>query len=731
MPLSSRACITEDKTTVPVPDDESELAIRMHVSNPFLDMAPCPDFDKATPECAREAMRTLLDDAEAQLKILETTAQATWESCMVPRFSLTEPLEFAWGLISHLHSVMNNKAWRSVHDDVQPLIVDFFNGFNQSERLHQAMTTLQANAKKEGLNVCQQRVLASCLHQAEQAGVGLPAREREQIASLNRELAAAQTTFANHLLDATQAFHLELRSKQDCEGLPTSLLTAASAVARKEGYSESIPEKGPWLISLEAPLFIPFMQNSTHRELREKIFRAYSTRASHGKTDNTDLLENILSKRFEKAQVLQASSFADLVLKMRMAKSVSAVKALLSEMTEAARPHAEHEIDEIRTYAFEHGQHDPLKPWDIAYWSERLRKDRFGVDDEDLRPYLPFPKVLEGLFALATQLFGICIKPVEVPLSTWHSDVLCFQIEDQDNGLRGYFYLDPYSRPSTKRGGAWMNPAFTRKRLPTGEWSAATAYLVCNQARSDNDGPALMTLSDVSTLFHEFGHALQHLLSTVEEPQASGINNVEWDAVELPSQFMEYWCRQEKVLASLSCHIKTGKSLPESWISQIIASQTFLSGYSMMRQLQFATLDMELHACYTPDGDHSPDDIKKHIFSEYSVLPMLEEDRFLCGFSHIFAGGYAAGYYSYLWAKVLAADAFAVFEEAGFDQARTLSEHGCRFRDSILSTGGSEAPSVLFKRFRGRSSQPEALLRYENLFFPPSSFKNNPPEPKA
>ncbi len=687
----------------------------MPETNPLLLTDQLPAFDRITPALAEETIPRILATAEKQLAQLEAEATASWDGCMEPLFALMEPLDYAWGIVSHLHSTMNTPDWRRVHETLQPQVVAFSTRTGQSEPIYQAMRTMREGEPWNRLDEARRRLITSAMFGARTAGVGLPPAKRERMGTLRDELATASTTFSNHLLDATKAFALVLTSADETAGLPPSLRAAAAAAARRAGKDASTPESGPWHITLEAPLFLPFMQYSERRNHRETLYRAFVTRAADGAFDNTTLIDRILAGRREMAALLDTASYADLILQSRMAEKVAAVDRLTDQLREAARPAAEREHVALADFARQHGQSEPLKAWDIAFWSERMRKTLFDFDDETLRPYFPFPVVLDALFEITQRLFGVTIQAADGQTPVWHPDVRFFRVRDAADKQMAAFYLDPYSRPETKRGGAWMDAVLPRKRRADGTVNNPAAYMVCNQALPEGDRPALMTLNEVTTLFHEFGHALQHLLTTVELPAASGIHNVEWDAVELASQFMENWCYHAPVLRRMSRHVETGEKLPDALIAKIIDARAFRAGGATLRQLLFGAVDMELHARYAENDPRTPNAIKEALAPAYSVLPVLPEDRFLCGFSHIFAGGYAAGYYSYKWAEVLSADAFAAFEEAGLDNPDALEAVGRRFRDTVLAQGGARHPMDVFRDFRGRDPAPEALLRQLKL----------------
>lgn len=462
------------------------------------------------------------------------------------------------------------------------------------------------------------------------------------------------------------------------------------------------------------------MQYSTRRDLREKLYKAYISRASSGELDNAPLLERILQLRQEKAQLLGFSNFAELSLASKMAPNVEAVEALLEELRRASFDAAVKDLEELKSFAAAKGAEESsdLKHWDISFWSERQREEKFAFSAEELRPYFPLPQVLNGLFSLVNRLFGVSITAADGQAPVWHEDVLYFQIADETGEAIAYFYLDPYSRPAEKRGGAWMDDCMGRAKITDNGITTTrkpVAYLVCNQTPPVDGKPSLMTFREVETLFHEFGHGLQHMLTKVDYQGAAGINNVEWDAVELPSQFMENWCYHRETLLGMAKHYETGEPLPEHYYQKLLAARNYMSGSAMLQQLHFSCVDLELHYRYQPGGDESVTDVRNRIAKNTTVLPPLPEDAFLCAFGHIFAGGYAAGYYSYKWAEVLSADAFSAFEEAGLDNEQALTITGKRFRETVLALGGSKHPMEVFKSFRGREPSTDPLLRHSGL----------------
>lgn len=688
--------------------------------NPLLRPALLPRFDRIRPEHVVPAMQQLLPDLEAELQQLEAQLQPTWQGLVEPLERLTDRLSVTWGVVGHLMGVQNSDALRQAYQTVQPDVVQFSMRLGQSPAIYQGLKALQASPAWSAYDPAQRRIVDSLMRDAELAGVGLQGQERERFNEIQQELARLSTEFSNHVLDATKAFALTLDQPEDVEGLPPSLLQLAAQVARQAGAADATPEGGPWRITLDYPCFGPFLEHSRRRDLREQLYRAFITRASSGTEDNTPLISRILSLRQEQARLLGYGSFAELSLASKMAPDVATVERFLEELRRASCTAAQQDLADLRQCAHATGaaEAEDLCHWDLAFWAERWREQRYDFNDEELRPYFPLPRVLDGLFALVQRLFGIQIRPADGETPVWHADVRFFRVFADQGQPVAAFYLDPYSRPAEKRGGAWMDECVGRSRTLAAPGQAVrlpVAYLTCNQTPPVDGKPALMSFNEVRTLFHEFGHGLQHMLTTVDYGLAAGIHNVEWDAVELPSQFMENWCYHRDTLMGMSAHVETGAPLPEALYQKLCAARTYRAGSLMLRQLYFACLDIALHHHCDPHGSETPFDVQQRVASLTTVLPPLPEDRFLCSFGHIFAGGYAAGYYSYKWAEVLSADAFAAFEEAGLDNAVALAATGRRYRNSILALGGSRPPMEVFREFRGREPSTAALLRHSGL----------------
>ncbi len=687
---------------------------------PLLRGKGLPPFEMVKPDAVVPEMTQLLDQLEAELARLEADVQPTWEGLVEPLQLLEERLTWSWGIVGHLMGVKNSPELRTAHETVQPKVVQFINKLNQSPNIYKAFKALKESSEWETLDSAQKRIVEAAIRDAELSGVGLTGEKRDRFNAIQLELAELSTKFGNHILDATKAFSLTLTEPEDVEGLPPSLLSLAAQAARSEGMEEATAEKGPWRITLDFPSFGPFLKFSKRRELREQVYKAYISRASRGDLNNFPLIERILELRQEKAKLLGFNSYAELSLASKMAPSVEAVEALSEELRVVSYEAALKEFEDLKAFAASKGapEAEDLKHWDISFWSERQREEKFAFTDEELRPYFPLPQVLEGLFGLVQRIFGIRITAADSQAPVWHEDVRYFQVADEAGNPIAYFYLDAYSRPAEKRGGAWMDECITRAKITENGASTVrlpVAYLQCNQTPPVDGKPSLMTFSEVETLFHEFGHGLQHMLTTVDYAGAAGINNVEWDAVELPSQFMENWCYDRSTLFGMAKHYQTGESLPEHYYQKLLAARTYMSATVMLRQIHFGLVDIELHHRYQPGGKETVVDVRNRIAENTTVLKPLPEDAFLCAFGHIFSGGYAAGYYSYKWAEVLSADAFSAFEEAGLEDEKAMAETGKRFRETVLALGGSLHPMEVFKSFRGREPSTQPLLVHSGL----------------
>jgi oligopeptidase A len=693
-------------------------------TNPLLRPATAlPAFDEIRPEHVVPGIRALVAEVEGMLEVLERNVApaGSWDSLVDPIERMQDRLGFGFGVVDHLMGVRNSPSLREAYDVVEPEVVKLLTRIGQSLPIYRGLVALRDSGQGRELDPTRRRVLDKLIQEAELSGVGLEGEARERFQQIRLELAELATRFGNQLLDATKAFALDLRNPEEIEGLPESFLEMAAQAARAAGSASATPETGPWRVTLDGPSYTGFMKHAKRRDLRETLYRAHIRRASEGNIDNRPLIDAILRLRVEEAKLLGFATYAELSLSRKMAGTVSRAERLLEELLAASHGAAVRELDDVRAFMDAHGaagEARDIRHWDVPYWSERLREARYDYSEEQIRKFFPLPRVLEGLFALAKRLFGVEVENADGESPVWHRDVRFFKVRNLDGEDVAAFYLDPYSRPEEKKGGAWMNEVVGRSRLfpPPGKKSRVpAAYLVCNGSSPIDGQPSLMTFREIETLFHEFGHALQHMLTRVDLGLVSGIRNVEWDAVELPSQFMENWCYHQDTLVGLSQHVETQAPLPLELFGKIRASRTFQAGLATLRQLYFGFLDLELHHRFTPGGGETAFDVQRRIAARATVIPPIAEDRFLCGFSHIFQGGYAAGYYSYKWAEVLSADAFAAFEEAGLERSDAVAETGRRFRETVLALGGSESPLEVFKKFRGREPTTAALLRHSGL----------------
>lgn len=672
------------------------------MQNPFLSIGEFPDFPNLTPAAADAALPQLLAAARARVEALEReTAPPTWEGFVLALDDAQRPLWEAWGIVSHMQSVCSSEAWRAVEERFQGDVVAFSLRVGQSRRFYErAKALLAALAPHE---TTRRRILEKTIRGAELAGVALAGERQARFNAVQAELAKFSNDFHNHVLDATKAFSLVLTSPAEVEGLPAPLKAAMAGA--------NDPEKGPWRATIEDALYVPFMKHSRNRPVREALFRARATRASAGTLDNTPLVARILALRRELAALLGFPHYAALSLASKCAPSVAAVEEMIDALAAASRPAAAREKADLAAFAAAHGFAGALAPWDVAFWSERRREALYAYSEEELSRYFDLPAVLDGLFALARRLFGVTAEPLERPVPVWHADVRVFRLRDADGAELAHFYFDPYSRPESKSGGAWMNEFRARERRADGTRRRPLAVVCCNQARPDAKGRALMRFSEVETLFHEFGHALQHMLTTVDDADAAGLNLVEWDAVEVASQFMENWCFDAATVKSFARHVETREPIPDALLARVRAAKNFRAATASLRQLAFARLDLDLHVAPCDD----PNARKDAVFAAFMPGATVPEDRFLNAFTHIFAGGYAAGYYGYKWSEVMSADVFGAFEEAGLDDEAAVRRTGRRYRETFLALGGSVDPMEVFRRFRGRAPSVEALLRQTGL----------------
>jgi oligopeptidase A len=677
------------------------------VSNPLLDLAQPPRFGAILPAHAEPALDRVLAENRADLeRVLASGGPYTWDNFAQPIEDMRERLVRLWSPVSHLHAVMDSEALRAAYNACLPKLTAYFTELAQDERLYAGYKAIAASHGFPGLTQAQKKIIENTLRDFRLAGAELPLDKKARFKAVQQELAALQSKFSENVLDATQAWDLCLTGEKDLAGLPES----ARAMARQDAREENLPG---WRFTLEGPSYIAFMTYADDRERRRQMYEAFVTRASDqgptaGQWDNGGLILSLLRLRREAAQLLGFGNFAEYALQTRMAKTVPEVMDFLNDLARRARPAAQKDFDELRQFARAAHGVERLEAWDVAYYSEKLQQAKYRISQEDLRPYFPETKVVPGLFEVVERLYGLKITEVK-GVEVWHPDVRFYEIRDGAGEVRGRFYMDLYARAS-KRGGAWMDECINRKRTAGGV-QVPVAYLVCNFTPPVGGRPALFTHDEVITLFHEFGHGLHHMLTRVDYVGVAGINGVAWDAVELPSQFMENWCWERAALDLIAGHHQSGARIPDELYARMIAAKNFQSGMQFVRQLEFSLFDMRLYGAHDPDGGKTVQQVLDEVRAEVAVVMPPAFNRFQNGFSHIFAGGYAAGYYSYKWAEVLSADAFSKFEENGvFDRAT-----GLQFLQNILEQGGSREPMELFMKFRGRAPKIDALLRHSGL----------------
>jgi oligopeptidase A len=672
--------------------------------NPLLDFSGLPRFDAVEPAHVAPAIRQLLDENRALLTQLESPdTPATWADFVQPMTDAGERLGRAWGIVGHLHGVNDVPAWREAYNDMLPEVTRFYAELGQNLALFQKYKALAASPAYASLSPVRRRIVDHEIRDFRLAGAELPDEQKPRFQEIQEEMSALAAKFSENLLDATNAHAEWVSDEQQLAGLPADAKAAARAAAEKDG-------KAGWKFSLHAPSYLPVLQYADDRELRARMYRAYATRASEfGKDEwnNGPLIGKILALRAEEAKMLGYANYAEVSLTPKMADSPAQVAAFLRDMAAKARPYAERDLAELREFAAKDLGLAKLESWDMSWASEKLKLARYAFSDDEVKQYFPEPKVIEGLFRCVQTLFGVELKPDTA--TTWDPAVRFFRIERKGK-LVGQFFLDLYAR-ETKRGGAWMADAIGRRLTPAGI-QTPVAYLCCNFPAPVGNKPATFSHDDVLTLFHETGHGLHHLLTEVDELPVSGIDGVEWDAVELPSQFMENFCWEWDVLARMTAHVDSGAPLPQALYEKMIAAKNFQSGLFTLRQIEFALFDLRLHAEGRQDFMALLDEVRK----EVAVIFPPEWNRFPQSFSHIFAGGYAAGYYSYKWAEVLSADAYAAFEEAVPNMGTVLdATTGERFWREILAVGGSRPAIESFKAFRGRAPSPDALLRHNGM----------------
>jgi oligopeptidase A len=683
--------------------------------NPLLDFAGLPRFDEIKPEHVAPALDRLLAAGRAAVEAA-TRARPTWDEFVAPLEDANERLGRAWGQVAHLHAVMDNPALREAYNAALPRVSQYWTELGQNLQLFQKYKELARSAEFAGLSPARKKIVDNALRDFRLGGAELPLEKKQRYAEIQEELAKLSAKFSENVLDATNAFSLIIENQERLSGIPADVLQAAREAAMKD--EKQADGKPRWKFTLHMPSYLPVLQYADDRTLRETLYRESATRAAEfGKPewDNSSSIQRIVELRRELAALLGYASYAEVSLEPKMAQSPAQVLEFLDDLAGHARPFAERDAAALRAFSRSDLGIEDLQAWDVPYASEKLRAKRYAFSDQEVKQYFPEEAVLQGLFRVAQALYQITIVPSKAPV--WHEDVRFFEIRDASGAASqpviGHFYTDLYAR-DTKRGGAWMDDAITRRRKGA-EIQTPVAHLNCNFSRplgSPTGGkPALFTHDEVLTLFHEFGHGLHHLLTRVEDLGVSGINGVEWDAVELPSQFMENFAWEWEVLRHMTRHVDTGQPLPKQLFEKMLAAKNFQSGLAMLRQIEFAVFDMRLHSEFNPASARTAQRLLEEVRDRIAVLKPPAYNRFANSFSHIFAGGYAAGYYSYKWAEVLSADAYSFFEENGILDARA----GQRFRDEILAVGGSRPAAESFRAFRGREPRVDALLRHNGM----------------
>ncbi|WEM42348.1 oligopeptidase A [Photobacterium sp. DA100] len=678
------------------------------MTNPLLSMTGLPPFSLIQPEHVKPAVEQAIADCRAAVEqVLAADTTPSWETICVPLAETDDRLSRIWSPVGHLNAVKNSSELREAYESCLPLLSDYGTWVGQHKGLYEAYKAIKADESFAELSQAQQKSITDALKEFELSGIGLPAKEQHRYGEISKRLSELSSSFSNNVLDATMGWSKLVSDEAELGGLPESALQAAKAAAdakEQEGY----------LFTLDIPSYLPVMTYCENRELRQEMYEAFVTRASDrgpnaGKWDNSEIIAEKLKLSHEIARLLGFNTYSEKSLATKMAEAPDQVLGFLNDLACRAKPQGEREVAELREYASAEFGAEQLEPWDFAFYAEKLKQHRYSISDEQLRPYFPEQKVVAGLFEVLKRVFGMDVKERE-GVDTWHESVKFYDIFDGKGELRGSFYLDLYAREH-KRGGAWMDECMVRRTRQDGTMQMPVAYLTCNFNKPVGDKPALFTHDEVVTLFHETGHGIHHMLTQIEVPAVSGINGVPWDAVELPSQFLENWCWEEEALAFISGHYETGEPLPKEMLDKMLAAKNFQSAMGILRQLEFGLFDFTLYTEYDPEAGAKVLETLADIKSRVSVVPSPEWGRFPHSFSHIFAGGYSAGYYSYLWAEVLSADAYSRFEEEGIFNTQT----GADFLDCILERGGSEEPMDLFKRFRGREPQIDALLKHSGI----------------
>jgi len=677
------------------------------MTNPLLNIVDLPPFSAIKPKHIEPAIDQILADNRAAIaRILENPEIKTWDNLVAPMEDLEDRLSRAWSPVSHMNAVLNSDELTDAYNACLPKLSQYFTELGQNEQLYKAYESIANGPDAEKLNVAQRKAIDNILRDFHLSGVNLPAEQKARFMEIQQQLSTLTSKFSQNVLKATQAWTKHITDEKALAGMPPSALAMAKQTADTKGLDG-------WLFTLEFPSYLAVMSYADDRALREETYQAFATRASDqgphaGQWDNSGLMEQIMALRHELAQILGFETYAHRSLATKMAPSTEKVMEFLRNLADHSLGMAQEELEELTAFGREQFDITKLEPWDITYCSEKLREHRYAISQEDLKPYFPEYRVVDGLFNVVNKLYGLEIKELS-GIDTWHQDVRTFEIFDRHGHSRGRFYLDLYARPN-KRGGAWMDDCISRRETSEGI-QLPVAYLTCNFSSPIGSDPALFTHNEVITLFHEFGHGLHHMLTQVNTLSVSGISGVPWDAVELPSQFLENWCWESQAVNLIAQHYQSGEPLPDDLYDKMIKAKNFQSGMQMVRQLEFAMFDFRIHSEYDPMKGARVQEILDEVRAEVAVIKPPEYHRFQHSFSHIFAGGYAAGYYSYKWAEVLSSDAFSKFEETGIFNRET----GLEFLESVLEQGGARDPMDLFIEFRGREPEIDALLRHSGI----------------
>lgn len=675
------------------------------MTNPLLNNTGLPKFSQIQPEHVVPAIEQLIAQCRETIEQVAKIENPTWETFYLPQAMAGDKLSRAWSPVGHLNAVKNSPELREAYQACLPLLSEYSTWAGQHQGLYQGYLKLKNSPEFATYSVAQKKAIENSLRDFELSGISLPVEKQQRYGEISARLSELSAQFSNNVLDATMGWDIVIENEADLNGLPESALEGAKLSAQSK-------EKSGYRFTLEFPSYLPVMTYCENRELRQKMYEAYNTRASDqgpnaGKWDNSAIMAETLKLRLELAQLLGFKTYADLSLATKMAENPLQVVEFLEGLANRSKAQGTKELAELKAFAEQQFGVTDLQPWDIAFYSEKQKQALYAINDEELRPYFPEERVLSGLFELVKRIFGMRVEE-QKEFERYHENVRFFHIFDETDRLRGSFYLDLYAREN-KRGGAWMDDCINQKRLADGSLQKPVAYLVCNFNKPIGNKPALFTHDEVTTLFHEFGHGIHHMLTEIDVGDVSGINGVPWDAVELPSQFLENWCWEEEALAFISGHFESGEPLPKAKLTQLLKAKNFQAAMFVLRQLEFGLFDFRLHM--SEPRDHIVLDTLKAVKAQVAVVELPTFVRTPHSFSHIFAGGYAAGYYSYLWAEVLSADAFSRFEEEGiFNRAV-----GQSFLDNILTRGGSEEPMALFERFRGRKPTLDALLRHKGI----------------